>query len=113
MKNKNLKLKKGLGFYRRPGYCTVCGGCGDMNDNWGRCPICGSQLTECQEELMTITMGIAMSMIIWVYFDDMKIINGKKNNEWNKQCFNRECMQGFPTYIKLFTKSKIYHIIII
>lgn len=27
---------------------------------------------------MTITMGIAMSMIIWVYFDDMKIINGKK-----------------------------------
>lgn len=33
---------------------------------------------------MTITMGITMSMIIWVYFDDMKIINGKKNNEWNK-----------------------------
>ena len=33
---------------------------------------------------MTITMGIAMSMIIWVCFDDMKIINGKKNNEWNK-----------------------------
>lgn len=47
MKNKKLKLKKGFGFYRRPGYCTVCGGCGDMNDNWGRCPICGSQLTEC------------------------------------------------------------------
>ena len=26
MKNKNLKLKKGFGFYRRPGYCKVCGG---------------------------------------------------------------------------------------
>lgn len=33
---------------------------------------------------MTITMGIVMSMILWVYFDDMRIINGRKNNEWNK-----------------------------
>lgn len=28
---------------------------------------------------MTTTMGIAMSMILWVFFDDMKIINRRKN----------------------------------
>jgi hypothetical protein len=44
MKKLNLKLRKGIRSYRRPGYCPVCGAGGDMNSNYGRCEICGSVL---------------------------------------------------------------------
>ena len=44
---KCYNLVRGYRSWRRPGYCKICGNACDMNTNWGRCTVCGSELTPC------------------------------------------------------------------